>query len=434
MSAPTQMERPSGARYVVILFCVLVAIITYADRIAISQAAPFLQKDLGLTTKEMGWTFSAFFFAYALLEIPGGWLADRLGARKSLTRVVIMWSIFTAATGWAWGLWSLLLIRFLFGAGEAGCFPSVTRAFSDWLPAAERTRAQGILWMSARWGGAVTYFLVAVLMGLMDWRRMFELFGVIGVLWAILFYRWYRDRPEQHPSVNKAELALLEGRATGSTHGPVPWGAFLRSRSVKLLWAQYMVINFTWPFYITWLPTYLREARGMDTGLSGPLVAGFPLFFGGCGCLVAGLLGKYLARRYDIVKARRIMPMIGCTCAAGFLLLFPAIPNPYVAMVILGMASFSNDLLMPSAWATCMDIGGKHAGTVSGSMNMMGNLFAALSAPSVSYILDASNRNWNIVFYVGAGFYLLGTLSWAYIDPRERLEGVPARNTAPVPA
>lgn len=434
MPALTELESPSRARYIVILFCVAVAVITYADRIAISQAAPFLQKELGLSTKQMGWTFSAFFFAYALFEIPGGWLADRLGARKSLTRVVIMWSIFTAATGWAWGLGSLLIIRFLFGVGEAGCFPSVTRAFSDWLPAAERTRAQGILWMSARWGGAVTYFLVALLMGLMDWRRMFELFGVIGVLWAILFYRWYRDRPEQHPSVNKAELKLLEGRATGATHGPVPWGAFLRSRSVKLLWAQYMVINFTWPFYITWLPTYLREARGLDTGLSGPLLSGFPLFFGGCGCLVAGLLGKYLARRYDVVKARRIMPMIGCTCAAGFLVLFPAIPNAYVAMVILGMASFSNDLLMPSAWATCMDIGGKHAGTVSGSMNMMGNLFAALSAPSVSYILDATNRNWNLVFYIGAGFYLLGTLSWAYINPRERLDGVPARGTAPVPA
>ena len=113
----------------------------------------------------MGWTYFAFFFAYALFEIPGGWMADRWGARKSLTRVVVMWSIFTAATGWAWGLWSLFFIRLFFGVGEAGCFPSVTRAFSDWLPAADRARAQGILWLSARWGGAFTPLLVAAMMG-----------------------------------------------------------------------------------------------------------------------------------------------------------------------------------------------------------------------------------------------------------------------------
>ena len=157
---------------------------------------------------------------------------------------------------------------------------------------------------------------------------------------------------------------------------------------MKLLWAQYMCINFTWPFYITWLPTYLQEARGLTVGKSARL-SGLPLFFGGIGCLLAGLIAKRLVRRYDVGFARRLMPMIGCTCAAIFLLIFPAIPNPYLAMVVLAMASFSNDLLMPSAWATCMDIGGKHAGIVSGSMNMMGNLFAALSAPTVGYILVA---------------------------------------------
>src|SRR5687768_10182413 len=217
-------QRPTLVRYGVIAFCVVVAIITYADRIAISQAAPLLQKELGLSTAQMGYTYSAFFFAYALFEIPGGWLADRVGARKSLTRVVILWSIFTAATGWAWGLWSLLIIRFLFGVGEAGCFPSVTRAFADWLPARDRARAQGILWLSARWGGAFTPLLVAALMQQITWRTMFEIFGAVGILWALLFYRWYRDRPEDHKGVNKAELRLLEGRATDAGHSRVPWG------------------------------------------------------------------------------------------------------------------------------------------------------------------------------------------------------------------
>lgn len=166
----------------------------------------------------------------------------------------------------------------------------------------------------------------------------------------------------------------------------------------------------------------------------GAWLAGVPLFFGGLGCLAAGLVAKRLVRRYDIVWARRIAPMAGCTLAAIFLAIFPSIPNPYLAMIILGLASFSNDLLMPSAWATCMDIGGKYAGTVSGSMNMFGNLFGALSPLIVGFILTVTSRNWNLVFYIGAGFYLLGTLSWAFIDARERLDGPPAKATAPIPA
>jgi ACS family glucarate transporter-like MFS transporter len=183
-----------------------------------------------------------------------------------------------------------------------------------------------------------------------------------------------------------------------------------------------VAVNYGWPFYITWLPTYLQEARGLDLK-SSAIYSGLPLFFGGFGCLVGGALGRPLARRFGgLVWARRIPPMIGCTAAAIFLVISPGVQDPLLAMLILGMASFSNDLLMPSAWATCMDIGGKHAGTLSGSMNMMGNLFAALSPLIVSQILVMTNRNWSLTFYVAAGFYLLGTLSWAFIDPRERLE------------
>jgi MFS transporter, ACS family, glucarate transporter len=419
---PSAIEKPTRARYGVIAFAVTLAVITYIDRIAISQSAPFISKELGLTTVQMGWVFSAFFWTYALFEIPGGLLGDRYGARQALTRVVIAWSIFTAATGWVSGLVSLLVVRALFGAGEAGCFPNVTRAFASWLPAKDRARAQGILWLAARWGGAFTPLIVAAMLQVVSWRRSFEIFGVLGVVWAVLFYRWFRDTPDEHPRVNAAERALLVGREPARAHGPTPWRLFLRSRTVWLLWAQYTVINYGWPFYITWLPTYLQEARGLDLKRSA-LFAGIPLFFGGIGCILSGMLSGPLARLTGSLPwARKSLAMVGCFGAAVCLVASPFIADPFWAVFVLGLASFSNDLLMPSAWATCMDVGGRHAGTLSGSMNMFANLMAGASPVLVSYVLLWTNRNWPVSFYIGAGFYLLGVVSWAFIDPTERLD------------
>src|SRR5215510_10282311 len=180
--------RPTQARYWVIVFAVTLAVITYIDRVCISQAAPTISRDLGLTPIEMGLAFSAFAWAYALFEIPGGWLGDWIGPRKVLLRVVVMWSIFTAATGYAWNLVSLVIARFLFGAGEAGCFPNLTKAFMIWLPAHERTRAQVIMWLSARWGGAFTPLLVIWVMSWLSWRHTFVLFGIVGLIWAFFFW------------------------------------------------------------------------------------------------------------------------------------------------------------------------------------------------------------------------------------------------------
>ena len=203
------MSVPTRARYLTVVFAILLAIIMYIDRVCISQAALSMRGDLGLTPVEMAWAFSVFGWAYALFEIPGGWLGDRIGPRRVLMRIVLWWSFFTAATGWVWNLPSLLVTRTLFGMGEAGCFPNLTRAFSTWLPKAERERAQASLWFATRWAGALTPLLVAWVLTLMSWRRAFEIFGVLGIIWAFAFYRWYRDDPAMHPSVNKAELALL---------------------------------------------------------------------------------------------------------------------------------------------------------------------------------------------------------------------------------
>jgi len=423
MATSVSAQAPTRVRYWVIVFAVLLAVVTYIDRVCISQAAPNISADLGLSKQEMSYVFSAFTLAYALFEIPGGYLADSMGARRVLMRIVIWWSFFTAATGWAWNFVSIVITRFMFGVGEAGCFPSITKAFTTWLPQHERVRASGILWMSARWGGAFTPLLVVAVLNLMSWRHAFELFGAIGVVWAIFFYIWYRDNPRDKKGINAAELAIIEeNQHLASSHGHVPWAKFLRSKQMWLLSGQYFCLSYGWYFYITWLPTYLREARGVSLG-QGALLATLPLFLGGCGSFVCGMFYKVLNRwTGDVGKSRRLMACIGFAGATGFLLLSSTLQDATWAMVAMGMASFSNDLVMPGSWAACMDVGGKYAGTLSGTMNMAGNLGGVLSPIVIAYILSQSNNNWALTFYVSAAVYFAGIFFWLALDPVTMME------------
>src|SRR5262245_13694656 len=425
-SSAATIDQPTRARYWVIFFAITLAVITYIDRVCISQAAPNIIADLGLTPVQMGLAFSAFGFAYAGFEIPGGWLGDVYGARKVLMRVVIWWSLFTAATGWVWNLPSLLVTRFLFGAGEAGCFPNLTKAFMTWLPKSERVRAQGIMWLSERWGGAFTPPLVALILTTLSWRWAFLIFGLIGVVWAFFFFGWYRDNPHKHPSVNDAEKMILPDPGTViASHGMPPWGKFLTSRTVWLLWIQYLFLSYGWYFYITWLPTYLQEARGTSLA-RGALLSILPLFFGGIGSMFSGYLSTALENRTGNIKAvRRWLAGVRLFGGAVCLVLSVNIENPVMAMIAMGLASFSNDLAMPPSWGACMDVGGKYAGTLSGSMNMMGNIGGAVGPFVVGLILQMTNRNWAISFYISAAVYFLGIFCWMFIDPVTPLDESP---------
>jgi predicted MFS family arabinose efflux permease len=333
-------------------------------------------------------------------------------------RIVIWWSFFTMVTGWVGGFASLLITRFLFGAGEAGCFPSLAKVFSAWLPPHERSRAIGVMWLSARWGGAFTPLVVVWVMSVASWRQAFEIFGAIGLIWALWFYGWFRDNPRDHRSVNASELELLRGsEQNAQRHVEVPWGKLLRSRTVWLLWIQYFCFSYGWYFYITWLPTYLREARGI-TLTKGALLSGLPLFFGGIGSMLSGTVAAWLARRFvDVTRTRRTLAYIGYFGAACMLVLSIFIQDPVAAMVSMGLASFALDLALPGCWNTCMDVGGQYAGTLSGSMNMMGNLAGGVAPVVVAYILQFTNHNWPITFWISAAIYLLGGLCWRWIDP-----------------
>ena len=412
--------RPTRARYVAVGFAMVLAIIQYLDRVGISQAAPAIQRDLHLSKVQMSWALSAFVFAYALFEIPGGRLGDRIGPRRVLMRIVLWWSFFTAAVGSTWNATSLIVTEALFGAGEAGCFPNLTRIFTTWLPKGERDRAQGMLWLAARWSGAFTPLIVAYLLDLMSWRRAFELFGVVGVVWAIAFFTWFRDDPRTHPSVNEAELALMPTHAETAHGGDTPWRRIFGNRSVWLLCVQYACLSYGWYFYVTWLPTYLREARHTSVKF-GALLASLPLLLGGIGSLISAQIIPRLARRTGLLLARRIVAIIGFVGASASIMTFLQVADPVRAMFLLGLAGFFNDFVMPAAWAGCMDIGGRNSGTVSGSMNMLGNLGGALSPLAVGYILAFTN-NWTLTFYVSSAIYLLGGVCWLFIDAHTPIE------------
>ncbi len=424
------LNRPSRARHVVLWFAISLAIITYVDRVCISQAAPTIQKDLVLTKIQMGFAFTAFSVAYALFEIPGGWLGDRIGPRLVLMRVVSMWSIFTIATGWAWNLGSLIVFRFLFGIGEAGCFPNITKAFSHWFPMSERVKAQGVLWLSARWGGAFTPLIVGWMLasggdgkwGLgIHYKWVFLIFGLLGIIWALLFYFWFRDDPKDHPSVNAAELAHI-GETTHVGDHAMPWAKLFTSRTVWMLWGQYFFMSYAWYFYITWFPTYLKENFINLSEMERALLACVPLFFGGIGSIFAGQFSCVLDRLFQsTARTRRLLGVLGMGLAGLMLVVSMQFSTPVAAVLSIGMASLFSDLAMPGAWGACMDVGGRHTGALSGSMNMAGQIGGALAPIAVPYVLWATGENWSVNIGLFAFSYFLGAICWAFVNSDERL-------------
>ena len=412
---------PSRTRYYVVVFAVILAIIQYIDRVAISQAAPLISRDLGLNKEQMSLVFAAFTLAYALFEIPTGYMGDRMGAKRVLIRVVLWWSFFTAATGWVWNLTSLVVVRFLFGAGEAGCFPNIARAFNRWLPLDERVRAQGILWMFARWGGAIAPLLLVLVLQYVNWRRAFELFALLGVVWCVFWFRWFRDRPADHPKVNAAELALMPTVEGKSDHPKMPWGVMFSSPSLWLLWLQYFTLSYAWYFFVTWFPTYLLEVHKYDLKVQGALLAGLPLFFGGFGSLFAGYVTPAIVRATGSVRTTRsILGFSGQALAGCCLIGATFFQQPILAVLSIALASFFNDVTMPGSWTTCMDIGGRFTGTVSGAMNMMGN-FGGVVSPIVLGAIVQRTGDWNLTFYLTGALYFVGATCWLFINSTKAL-------------
>jgi MFS family permease len=410
MTAPAG-QKPSRVRFGVLGFACALSMITYLDRACFPNAQEPIRYALGLNSiADLTIALTAFNLAYALFEVPTGYLGDRFGTRKTLIRIVLWWSFFTVLSGLAGlriagvvlvGLTVLVVVRFLFGIGEAGAYPNLSKVIYTWFPYHERGRASGLVWMSARGMGGLTpliWMLLTVHFGL-QWNVVFAVFGALGVVWCISFAWWFRERPEDHPAVNVAERDYIRGSAgEPQFHSGVPWGKLLRSRSIWALCLMYFCASYGWYFNLNYLPAYLEEQHGVlkDSEI-GALYKGGPLLFGMVGCLIGGwLTDLYIRRTGDRRTGRRICGLLGhgaCAICYVFCLIAPSAPTFALAIA---MAGFTNDLTMGSAWAACQDIGKRYAGIVSGMMNTVGNLGGALSTfltgTIIGHSLDAYMR------------------------------------------
>ena len=411
--------RPTRARRTMLGFALGAMAVAYLDRVCISTAAPAIKADLGLDDAQMGYVFSAFTLAYALFEVPSGWLADRFGSRLMLSRIVVWWSALTAATGAAQGFASLIAVRWLFGMGEAGVFPSLTRAFGRWLPARERGAAFGLTLMAAALGGAVTQPLVVALLGRFTWREAFPIFGAVGLFYAAAWYAWFRDDPHEHRSVNAAELAVI-GSDLPAAHPAVPWARLLRSRNLAALCAMYFGAIYGWYFYLTWLPTYLLRARGFDLSAIGWLAA-LPLLGIASGSLVGGFLADVLTRRFGARVGLRTPGVIGLPLAALAIVSALLAQDPRTSAWCLAAAAGLAALGVAPGWSVCLAIGGRHAGVVSGAMNSFGNLGGVTSPIVVGWSLTWWS-SWETPLYTVAAFYVFSALCWLRVDPTEPLD------------
>jgi MFS transporter, ACS family, glucarate transporter len=412
----------SGAslvRYRVLAFTVMLAAITYLDRVCISLTAPAMMRDLSLSQIEMSFVFSAFTLAYAAFEIPSGWWGDRIGTRKVLTRIVTWWSFFTILTSAAFNYRSLLAIRFLFGAGEAGAWPNAARTFSRWFPATERGTAQGIFFMGAHLGGGLTPLLVTAMLQLMHWRAVFVIFGATGLIWAIAWYRWFRDDPSQHKSVDLRELELItKGRSEQADHSlsGKSWKQLLTNRSMIGLCLMYFTQSYGFYFYITWLPTYLEKERGFTAARLG-LFAGLPLLMSVLADLLGGVTTDRLTNRFGLRIGRCGVGGVSLMLAGLFLIAGTAAGHPLLSVMLIAIGAASSNFLLGASWGTCIDIAGGRAGLVGACMNTAGQIGGMLS-PVIAALLFKRFASWGAPLYVAGMLYLFGACCWLLVDPR----------------
>jgi MFS family permease len=419
----------SAVRYRVLALAVAMGAITYLDRVCIAQMEPDIRRDLGLTDPEQwGYILSSFTLAYAAFEIPSGAWGDRIGTRRVLTRIVVWWSSFTIATAASVGYRSLQAVRFLFGMGEAGAFPNVSRAFSRWFPASERGTAQGIFFAGTHLGGGLTPLLVAALLKIpgMTWRGVFVVFGTIGFLWALVWYRWFRDDPAEHAEVGAAEWALIEtGRRQEAPHrfNLAVLARVLTDRNMIALCLMYFTQAYGFYFNITWLPKYLREIRGFSSWLLG-LMAGLPLITSAAADLVGGLTTDRLARAYGLRVGRCAVGGASLLVASLSLIAATMTGAPLVAALLIALAGGAVSFLLGAAWGTCIDISGTHAGLVTATMNTAGQVGAIISPLVFPRFIKQTPPDWHTPLLIMGGLYLVGALCWLFVDPTRPIRGL----------
>jgi predicted MFS family arabinose efflux permease len=395
-------------RYFYLLLLCFLAIITYLDRVCISVAGPRMQDALGLGPEKWGWVGTVFLIGYAIFEIPGGHMGDRLGARRVLTRIVVWWSAFTALTGAVSSYPLLLLVRFLFGAGEAGSFPNASVAISNWFTPETRGRAFGVFTMCSQVGGAISPLLVIPIQQAFGWRMSFYVFGCMGVVWAAVWFWQFRDFP--------AGAAPASHR--NHEHGQ--WLPLLRSRDLQAIMGLTFGYVYTMGFYQTWIHTYLVKGRGFsEEALSW---SALPYLFGAVANVMGGLACDAIAKRAGIKWSRRSVGMAGLLLAACGLVCTIFAAGQTSVILCLSMAYAGITFQQPVVWTACLDIGGRRGGAVSGFMNTAGQIGGAISSVVFGYIVKATG-NYNTPLVPMAILLLMGMALWARVDVTAIIEG-----------
>ena len=413
-------------RHLVLGFLFLLSIITYVDRVCISVAGPAMQKDLGMDPEQFGLVVGAFALAYALFEIPTGAMGDRIGPRRTLSRIVLWWSAFTSLTGAVSNFMVLLVTRFLFGAGEAGAYPNSSATISRWFPATERARAHGVVWMASRVGGAISPWLVIPIQRAYGWRTSFFVFGILGVFWTIAWFGWFRDNPREKEGVTPEEIDEIGAPAVAS-HSAMPWGTVLKS--ANLWWIMVMYHTYCWGsfFYLSWLHTFLVKGRGFDNS---DVVAysWLPFAFGGTANFLGGVVSDKLVKRWGLVWGRRSCAMIGLGASAVFIALTMFTQDKLLSVLFLALGYAGSDFMLPVAWAVCLDVGRKNAGAVSGAMNTAGQLGSFLTSVAFGYLVKMFGT-YNAPLVPMAAMTAISALLWLKIDPSIQL--IPETDHAP---
>jgi MFS transporter, ACS family, glucarate transporter len=417
-------------RYRVLGLLFLLSIITYLDRVCISVAGPRMQDDRGITPKMWGWVVGAFTLSYAAFEIPVGAWGDKYGPRRVLTRIVLWWSAFTSMTGAVSNYYLLLLVRFLFGAGEAGAYPNITASVSRWFPARERARAVGTTWMASRLGGALSPLLVVPIQQAFGWRMTFYIFGVIGLGWCAWWWFYYKDNPRDKEGITEEELELIGAPKQVAAHHSLPWGQVIRSRNFQTLLLMYHTYCWGSYFYLSWLHTYLQRGRGF-TENEMKLWSTLPFIIGACGNLFGGFLSDILVAKYGLKIGRRTIGAAGLALSGMFMLGCSQVESKQLAVIFLALGYGCMDCMLPVSWAVCMDIGKKYSGAVSGSMNMAGQVGSFLSSVLFGYMVDFFGGDYNKPLVILASALLLSAYLFTRIDPNEQL--VPADAVTPEP-
>jgi MFS transporter, ACS family, glucarate transporter len=412
--------RPTHVRHIVLGLTVAAYMITYMDRQVLATTRPAIMAELGISLIAMGWVTFAFRMAYALFQVPGGWLGDTIGARRALTMVVSWWSAFTALTALAWSAASMIVIQVFFGLGEAGAFPIATRSLSRWMRPTERGFAQGITHAGSRLGGAITPPIVALaIVPFFGWRAAFYAFGVLGVVWSAVWFYYYRDTPEEHSGVNQAERELIAGGIKRKSGGKVPWRQILSHGNLWVLSVMYFFYNYNLNVYQDWFPTYLRQSKGMTLAQMG-IYASLPLMAGVVGDLAGGWFSDIVLRRTgNLNLARRWVAIAGFILSAAATVPAVFAHDPKVSVACYCVAFFGLEWTVGISWAVTLDIGGDYAGSVSAVMNMLGNIGGAVAATVVTY--TAARYGWNVPFLMTAALCLIAAVLYLKIDASRRV-------------